>query len=92
MLTDVLNVLSTNAAADIILPAMQTARQPYLFASADTTGPSFQMQCNEENQLNANECDLYWPCQWTRRAVDFQLRCNRYMYFGFNFVFIPALK
>lgn len=37
--TDVLNVLKTNAADDIKLPAIQTARQPYLFASADTTGP-----------------------------------------------------
>lgn len=39
ILTDVLNVLRTNALAEIILPAMQTERQPYLLANADTTGP-----------------------------------------------------
>lgn len=39
ILTDVLNVLSTNATQDMILPAIQTALHPYLFASADTIGP-----------------------------------------------------
>lgn len=40
-------MLSTNAAAEIILPAMHTARQPYLFANADTTGPIFILVFNE---------------------------------------------
>lgn len=40
--TDVLNVLSTNATQDIILPAMQTARHPYRFANADTIGPALR--------------------------------------------------
>lgn len=39
ILTDVLNVLSTKATQDIILPAIQTALHPYLLANADTTGP-----------------------------------------------------
>lgn len=39
ILTDVLNVLRTNATQDMILPAIQTALHPYLFANADTTGP-----------------------------------------------------
>lgn len=38
-MTDVLNVLSTNAAHAIIPPAMQTFRHPYLLAKADTIGP-----------------------------------------------------
>lgn len=36
---DVLNVLRTNAMHAIKLPAIQTALHPYLFASAETTGP-----------------------------------------------------
>lgn len=39
ILTDVLNVLSTKATHDMILPAIQTALHPYLLANADTTGP-----------------------------------------------------
>lgn len=39
MLTLVLNVLSTKAMQEIMLPAMHTARHPYLLARADTTGP-----------------------------------------------------
>lgn len=45
ILTDVLNVLSTKATHDMILPAIQTARHPYLLANADTTGPN-------ENKMN----------------------------------------
>lgn len=39
ILTDVLNVLSTKATQDMILPAIQTALHPYLLVNADTTGP-----------------------------------------------------
>lgn len=39
MLTLVLNVESTKAQLARMAPAMQTARHPYLLASADTTGP-----------------------------------------------------
>lgn len=55
MLTDVLNVLSTNAAHDIKLPAMQTARQPYLLASADTTGPGNRI----EIETTTNHSELF---------------------------------
>uniref|UniRef100_A0A182Q997 Uncharacterized protein n=1 Tax=Anopheles farauti TaxID=69004 RepID=A0A182Q997_9DIPT len=42
IVTDVLSVLSANAAQEMMLPAIQTARHPNLFASADTTGPALR--------------------------------------------------
>lgn len=39
MLTDVLKVLRTKAVHEMKLPAIQTVRQPYLLANAETTGP-----------------------------------------------------
>uniref|UniRef100_A0A182ITB1 Uncharacterized protein n=1 Tax=Anopheles atroparvus TaxID=41427 RepID=A0A182ITB1_ANOAO len=42
IVTEVLRVLRANAALEMILPAIQTARHPYLFASADTTGPALR--------------------------------------------------
>lgn len=55
---DELNILSTNAAHDITLPPMQTARQPYLLASADTTGPAifdFFKQQQRKMKKNLND-------------------------------------
>lgn len=46
IVTDVLNVLSTNAQQAITLPAIQTALHPYLFASADTIGPKNELKAN----------------------------------------------
>lgn len=44
-----LKVLSTKAAQDIKLPAIQTARHPYLLANAETIGPmtmNVKKKCN----------------------------------------------
>lgn len=64
---ELLNVLSTNAAHDIRLPAIQTARQPYLLANADTTGPA---NCFQTKEMGRNSMiffllwnKIWWSCQ-----------------------------
>lgn len=56
---DELNVLSTNAAHDITLPAIQTARQPYLLASADTTGPVGK-KFKQRNREEIDDVLVWW--------------------------------
>lgn len=49
-----LKVLNANAALDIILPAIHTARHPYLLANADTTGPGIEKKLLISNQTFIN--------------------------------------
>lgn len=53
MLTLVLNVLSTKAMQEIMLPAMHTARHPYLLARADTTGPEIRKKKQMGNLVSS---------------------------------------
>lgn len=58
MLMLVLNVLSTNATQEMILPAMHTARQPYLLANADTIGPVGRKFHKSSAGANQNQCQI----------------------------------
>lgn len=53
ILTVGLNILRTKAHAPIKLPAMQTARHPYRFVRALTTGPETKIISHKKNSTSS---------------------------------------